>query len=89
MEWYLVIVHSLWIAGISILLATWSYQYWQSKETTTASNLYSRPFWFGLFLICAGFAGISPYLWEKIIWAILTIFILFNFWHKWFTFNKK
>lgn len=89
MEWYLVIAHSLWIAGISILLATWSYQYWQSKETNTPSNPYSLPVWFGLFLICVGFAGISLHLWEKIIWAILATFILFNFWHKWLTFNKK
>jgi hypothetical protein len=77
-DWYFVFVSSLWILGLSIILAAFSWLDWWSKETRTRRReLFKRPMWRvpangGMVLVCLGFGlGRDVAWWERTLWALL------------------
>jgi H+/Cl- antiporter ClcA len=77
-NWSSVLINSFWIVGLAILLAAFSYHYWQATSTNQKLKAqlnrpgFLRPFWVSLILISIGLAGTSTTWWETTIWAIFT-----------------
>lgn len=71
--------HTLWIFGLAVLLAAWSFGYYESQQTgePVLSYLvkpnYDLAITLGFVLFFAGLAGADGRLFAKIIWAILGI----------------
>lgn len=69
--------HALWICGLAVLLAAWSFGYYEAQQTgKPVLNFLSQPNYdlaitIGLVLFFAGLAGADGRLWAKIIWGIL------------------
>ena len=63
-----VVSHALWISGLVVLLAAFSWQRWaagegrETKRPGLALNL-------GLILVCAGLAATGRAWWERILWV--------------------
>lgn len=90
-DWLAVLINSLWILGLSILLASFSYQYWlagQVKRPLRAqlnTPSFLQSFWLSLGLISAGLAGSSQTWWETSLWTLFTLLSLYNL----FTANRQ
>ena len=76
-DWYGVFANSLWILGLSLALATFSYASWQASmnhERTLARLKRTEiliAFSLAALLFCAGLAATSDTVLEIIIWSIL------------------
>jgi len=72
LDWALLARGALWIAGLSIVLAAWSYAYWQAREERTRlREVLGRPafqlaFNGGLALFTGGLAWGAATLWERL-----------------------
>ena len=83
-DWSNIFFNSLWILGSSIILAAFSYHYWQASERQRAitrelqTTSWRRAFWSGLLLISIGLAGTSQRWWEILLWLILTLLIAYQ-----------
>jgi hypothetical protein len=83
-NWYSVIVNSFWIAGLSLLLAAFSYHYWLAQVTERPLRhqlnqvSFSRPFWLSFGLVGIGLAGTSLQTWETGLWSLFTLYCLYN-----------
>lgn len=72
LDWGALARGALWIAGLSIVLAAWSYAYWQAREERIRlRDVLARPafqlaFNGGLALFTGGLAWGSPMLWERL-----------------------
>jgi hypothetical protein len=83
-DWFSVAINSLWILGLSILLASFSYQYWLAAEVKRPlrAQLNTAPFlksfWLSFSLIGAGLVGTSQAWWETGIWTFFTLLALYN-----------
>lgn len=83
-NWQSVLFNSLWIVGLALLLAGFSYSYWAARDGKRplshqlASVEFLAPFWAGMLLFCAGLAGTSERVWEIILWGLLALFSIFN-----------
>ena len=77
-DWYLVFTSSLWIFGLSIVLAAFSYHHWLAGETRgRLREQFREPSWImsfsaGMVLVGAGF-GLSEGArwWERVVWLII------------------
>ena len=74
-DWWRVFTNSLWILGLSTLLAAFSYNDWLATETgQRRRDLFKEPAWrlpcsLGLFLTCAGWMlSQADRWWEKVLW---------------------
>jgi len=83
-DWLSVITNLFWILGLAILLAAWSYAYYEAhsseqslRELLTISR-YSAVITIGLALFCIGLAATDNRLWAQILWIILGIVIVAN-----------
>jgi hypothetical protein len=78
-DWIGVVTNGLWITGAAIILAAFSYHYWQAEEASRSlSEQLGRPsfqlaLWSGLFLAGLGLAGTSQATWEAIAWMVFTV----------------
>jgi hypothetical protein len=77
-DWPFVAVHSLWILGLSIILAALAYHNWLRQElgrpwrTQWREPAWRVPHFAGLMLIAVSIAVMTPSsLWERILWSIL------------------
>ena len=77
-DWGMVASNSLWILGLSVLLAAFSYHDWLAGKTgQRRRDLFTKrsfllPCTLGLFLTCAGWGiGQAVRWWEKAIWFVL------------------
>ncbi len=83
-DWTTLLVNGLWILGAAILLAAFSYHYWQAQAEGAPVRVqlerpsFSRPFWLGFVLISLGLMGASNRWWETAVWGLFTVFSLFN-----------
>ncbi len=83
-NWTSFIINSLWIAGLAILLAGFSYHYWQAqlqKQNLKAQlnqSSFLKVFWLGFAFITAGLAGSSQHAWETAVWFIMGAVSLLN-----------
>lgn len=71
--------NSLWIAGLAIVLATFSRAHWlagrEKVKFRAALNrtAIQRTVDLGWFIFCAGLAATSRTLWERIVWGLLAV----------------
>ena len=79
-DWWMVTTNSLWILGLSILLAAFSYLDWLAGETGRPRLALSKGPSFhlawmtGLFLTCAGWGlAQATRWWEKAVWLLLAL----------------
>jgi hypothetical protein len=87
-DWYSVFTNSLWILGLSIILAAFSWQRWEAGERgRRLAEQFREPAWeialaSGLVLVSLGLllAESTPW-WERAAWALLGG--AFG-WHLWF-----
>lgn len=85
-DWVFVVVNALWIVGLSILLAAWSYLDWLAQETRTPRRaLFKRPGWTmpangGMVLVSLGIAA-NPdlYWWQRAVWAVCLVWFGWRF----------
>lgn len=84
-NWQSIIFNSLWISGLAVLLAAFSYHYWAASEQgRSLREQLGRPgflrfFWLAMLLIALGLVGTSQELWEMAIWGGLALFALVAF----------
>ncbi|MFZ0543793.1 MAG: hypothetical protein WAM60_00045 [Candidatus Promineifilaceae bacterium] len=77
-----VAAHALWIFGLAVLLAVWSFGYYEAQQTgEPISVFFSRPNYglaitLGLILFLAGLAAVDGRLWAKAIWGVLALIII-------------
>jgi sulfite exporter TauE/SafE len=77
-DWYLVFTSALWILGLSIVLAAFSYHQWQAGVAgRRLREQLQRRSWTiawtgGALLVCLGFAlSEGSRWWERIAWLLL------------------
>ena len=72
-----VIANSLWVLGLSVLLAALSWAHWvASTEKSRFRTVLRRPATqltldLGLFLFCSGLAATARAWWERVLWGLL------------------
>ncbi len=80
--WRSLLINSLWILGLTVLLADLSFHYWLAQaEGTGLRRQFQRPgfqkaAWLGLGLLTLGLAGTSDRAWETALWVLLALFCL-------------
>jgi hypothetical protein len=73
-DWPGLISGALWILGLSIALAAWSYSSWWAASRgrpvreALGMRLFVVPFFAGLALFCAGLAWGADRLWGRALW---------------------
>lgn len=79
-DWVNVGLNALWILGLSIILAAFSYHHWLAAETSRrlrdvlAQPSWKLPFSLGMVLTCVGVGyGLADRWWEKTIWTALAL----------------
>lgn len=78
-DWAALARNALWILGLSVALAAWSYASWQAGVQRIRLRQALRrpacqaPFYLGLLLFSAGLAWGARRTWELIAWIILAV----------------
>ena len=75
-DWWDVIINGVWILGLAIVLAAFSYRSaWKSYHPGTGNMIWADEVWpaIGLALFCFGLAGISDQTWKMAVWIALGI----------------
>lgn len=81
-EVWIVVKNGLWILGLALLLATWSYARYAAYEAQvkTRDKLNERKYALaldaGLFLFVVGMGVTETRAWAKILWALLGVAIV-------------
>ncbi len=76
-DWAGVARNALWIAGLSLALAAFSYASWQARaqhsglRKTLDGRAFQAPFSAGLLLFSVSMAWGAAAVWERIAWIIL------------------
>ena len=74
--------HGLWIFGLSVLLAVWSFGYYEAQQVGEPVLSYlSKPNYdlavtIGLVLFFAGLMGADGRLWAKAVWGIVAVAVI-------------
>ncbi len=79
MDWSYLARNALWVLGLSLILATWSYaRAWAPEHGLTTRAALSR--WpcgaalaAGMILFCAGLAWGAAQWWERVLWCALAL----------------
>lgn len=94
-DWFSIIATGMWIFGLSLALAAFSYAGWQaswigdSLRTQLARGEVQNTFnWAGIFF-CAGLAAASQRWWEKGLWVLLAVVFLGQFLIVWLNDRKS
>lgn len=78
-DWAGVARNALWILGLSVVLAAWSYASWQAGarqigiRRALEGAAFQVPFSLGLLLFSVGLAWGATRTWERIAWLALTV----------------
>jgi len=79
-HWQMVFTSSLWILGLSVIVASFSYHRWLAGERgASLRQPFPEPSWSvsfatGMALVCAGFGlGRDVAWWERGLWLALTL----------------
>ena len=74
--------HALWIFGLAVLLAAWSFGYYEAQQTGEPvlsflrQSTYNLAVTIGLVLFFAGLTAVDGRIWTKIIWGILALAVI-------------
>jgi protein-S-isoprenylcysteine O-methyltransferase Ste14 len=89
-DWYFVFVHALWILGLSIVLAAFSYHNWVRQEANRKLLVQlNEPgcrlmLNVGMSLVAVSFVLMrTPAIWERGAWCLLAVGCLWNGWTAW------
>jgi hypothetical protein len=88
-NWLQLIFHLLWICGLALILAAFSYADWLAHvrgvrtRHLLGSPTFQRPLSIGLALISLGLIFLSRSWLEQIIWAILAVLVARQAWGLW------
>jgi hypothetical protein len=80
----MVFVNTLWITGMAVFLAGFSYHYWQANVQSVPLRrqfqqvAFLRTSWFGLLLVGLGLAGTSQNWWETALWLFFVSHMLYQ-----------
>ncbi|HDN79462.1 MAG TPA: hypothetical protein ENG33_03215 [Chloroflexi bacterium] len=83
-DWWGVFRNSLWILGLSIILATLSYADWWAKEQKQRFRdviglaRFQGAISTGLAFFCAGLSLCSDRWWERGLWALFTLWFIYQ-----------
>jgi dipeptide/tripeptide permease len=79
-DWLSVGLNSLWIIGLSVILAAFSYHHWLARETSgrlrdvLSRSSWKVPFSAGMMLTGVGFGwGLAARWWQRAIWTALAL----------------
>ena len=85
-DWVNVALNALWIFGLSVILAAFSYHQWLAAETSRrlrdvlSQRSWTVPFSAGMALTCVGFGyGLSGRWWERVVWTALSLVFAYEF----------
>jgi hypothetical protein len=84
MDWPDVARGALWILGLSIALAAWSYAYWWARQQQVSLRrvagmpMFTIPFFTGLALFSAALAWGLESLWLRVVWAVVGAWCLWQ-----------
>jgi hypothetical protein len=73
-DWWDVFINGLWILGLAIVLAAFSYRgAWKVYQPKSGSMLWAEEVWpaLGLALFCFGLGLISDQTWKLVVWILL------------------
>ncbi|RMF35770.1 MAG: hypothetical protein D6759_04415 [Chloroflexi bacterium] len=71
--------NALWVVGLAIILAAFSYADWLahdwgvSSRQVLSSSIFWVPFSTGMALVCLGLALVGRGGWERVVWAALAL----------------
>lgn len=88
-DWRLVGFGTLWIVGLSVVLAALSFgDYVAAQQRVRLRAVLVWPEYHaaisaGLVLFCLGLIGSSRAWWEQLLWAALAIAFSYQAWHAW------
>jgi hypothetical protein len=88
-DWRLVIFSALWILGLSVLLATFSFADYTAHaervrlRQALARRGYRAAIYAGLTLFAAGLSGTARAWWETAIWVLLALAGGYMTWRAW------
>jgi hypothetical protein len=83
-DWPFVARNALWILGLSIAFAAWSYtSWWASAQHVRLRRAldtprFQLPFSAGMVLFCASLAWGATRWWERVLWIILGLAFLWQ-----------
>ena len=86
-----VVTNGLWIVGLAVLLAAFSYHYDVARRAERPlkeqlqQNSFARFAWIGVTLLGAGLAATSHELWEGAIWIVFALYAVYNTVRVWRT----
>lgn len=89
-NWLSLVASVLWIGGLSLLLAVFSYHTWLAGEQKRrwrdqlAEKSFTRIAWLSILLIGVGLAVSSRQTWERWLWLILSLAALSQWLKGWY-----
>jgi hypothetical protein len=85
-DWVGVGTNSLWLLGLAVGLAVFSYADWSAHDThQRLRDVFGQaalrvPLWSGLILFCVGVALSGGRWWERALWGILAVMAAAEVW---------
>ena len=82
----LLFTNALWIIGLAVILAAFSYGDWLAHERGVSSRrvlgslTFQVPFSGGMVLVCLGLVLSGRTGWERAVWALWTLFFAWQGW---------
>lgn len=80
-DWAFAAKHAVWVLGLGIVLAVWSYADWQAhqlqvpRRVLLTSPLVLSPLCAGLALFCLGMALVSGLTWQIVAWSVVGLLL--------------
>ncbi len=80
-HWAFIARHAVWILGLAIVLAVWSYADWQAhsrqirRRVLLVTPLVLSPLCAGWALFCIGMALVSGSTWQSVAWSVVGLLL--------------
>lgn len=80
-DWAFAAKHAVWVLGLGIVLAVWSYTDWQAhrlqvyRRVLLTTPLVLGPLCAGLAWFCLGMALVSGLTWQVVAWSIVGLLL--------------
>jgi small-conductance mechanosensitive channel len=86
-----VVASGLWVAGLALLLAAFSYHYDQARQqhrplsTQLNQCSFATALWASFTLVALGLAATSQTWWEAILWSVFSLVTFYQMITRWRT----